>query len=140
MNHLLERWRERFVALVSGLQSRLEPESEELASDKRSVESRLPLQIPVLCKAGGRDIPAQVTDISAHGMRLRLSVRLEPDDTIFVTSGRQEALNRPQQVNCRVAWARSAGKEFEAGLAYNESDENVYQAWLSLAERSRVAS
>jgi hypothetical protein len=64
-------------------------------------------------------------------MRLFLEEPLEKDDTVFVHSSPEDETAPDQHVNCRVVWCRGQSQDWEAGLEFNPSDENVFQAWLS---------
>ncbi len=96
----------------------------------RTTERR-ELGVPALCLKGRRELNVRVLDISEKGMRLSLPEPLEKDDTVFIHSSLDDKTIPAQQVNCRVAWCQGKMNNWEAGLEFNVSDENVYQAWLS---------
>lgn len=105
--------------------------SPKAVEHKPRFAGRRDLGVPAVCYKGRRELDVRVLDISEKGMRLFLREPLEQEDTVFVRSSVDDKTVPPQQVNCRVVWCRGKMNDWEAGLEFNSSDENVYQAWLN---------
>jgi hypothetical protein len=93
----------------------------------------LRLRVPVICKIGDEEHPAELLDISATGMRILVPTRVNEDDTVRVSAIPETGLVGRQRLICRVAWARQRKPEWEVGLEYNDTDENLAHSWVQLA-------
>lgn len=104
-----------------------------LSLDNRRGHQRLRLRVPVICKVGPEEHPAELLDISATGMRILLPARVNEEDTVRVSAIPETGLVGRQRLICRVAWVRQRKPEWEIGLEYNDSDENLAHSWVQLA-------
>lgn len=121
--NLLRRW----------LQFVQEPLPE--VGEKPRAADRLALEVQVECRQGHREFLGWVHEISSQGMRLSVSVPLRAEDTLQIQS-----VDKPRQhVLGRVAWVRGRYPQWEVGIQFNPSDQNVYQGWLDQA-RSQPSS
>jgi len=121
--NLFKRW-------LQYVQSPSEPSVE-----RRVAEARLPFELKVECRQGNREFVGLIRQISAHGMRLDVSVPLKPEDTLLIQS-----FDTPRQhVLGRVAWVQGRHPEWAVGIQFNPSDENVFQGWLERAQANRPA-
>jgi len=107
----------------------------DVSLDNRRQSQRLRLRVPVTAKLGIQEVKAELLDISPTGMRLRLPLRVEEDDTLRVSSNQETGLVGRQRLVCRVAWVKARKPEYEVGLEYNDSDENLAHSWIQLALR-----
>ncbi|MBX3166397.1 MAG: PilZ domain-containing protein [Candidatus Eremiobacteraeota bacterium] len=106
-----------------------------ISLDNRRQAARLRLRVPILCKLGDEEVDGELLDISSTGMRILLKTFVEPDETIRVSAPDQSGLVGRQRLICRVAWVRPRRPEYEVGLEYNDSDENLAHSWIQLALR-----
>lgn len=106
-----------------------------LSLDNRRQAARLRLRVGLLCKLGDEEVEGELLDISATGMRILLKTFVELDETIRVSAPDQSGLVGRQRLICRVAWVRPRRPEYEVGLEYNDSDENLAHSWIQLALR-----
>jgi len=106
-----------------------------LSLDNRRQAARLRLRVPILCKLGDEEVDGELLDISASGMRIMLKTFVENDETIRVSAPDRSGLVGRQRLICRVAWVRPRRPEYEVGLEYNDSDENLAHSWIQLALR-----
>ncbi|MFN8607494.1 MAG: PilZ domain-containing protein [Vulcanimicrobiota bacterium] len=106
-----------------------------ISLDNRRQAARLRLRVPILCKLGEEEVDGELLDISSTGMRIILKTFVERDETIRVSAPDQSGLVGRQRLICRVAWVRPRRPEFEVGLEYNDSDENLAHSWIQLALR-----
>lgn len=107
----------------------------DVSLDNRRQSQRLRLRIPVTAKLGIQEVKAELLDISPTGMRLRLPLRVEEDDTLRISSSQETGLVGRQRLVCRVAWVKAKKPEYEVGLEYHDSDENLAHSWIQLALR-----
>lgn len=107
----------------------------DVSLDNRRQSQRLRLRVPVTAKLGIQEVKAELLDISPSGMRLRLPLRVEEDDTLRISSSQETGLVGRQRLICRVAWVKAKRPEYEVGLEYNDSDENLAHSWIQLALR-----
>ena len=105
-----------------------------MPKDRREAPTRTPLSISVQCLHRGRFFEARIQDLSAQGLRILCSQRLELEDTVEVAS----LDGRKQLVSGRVAWVSGQGSDFQVGLQFNLSDQNRLEHWLSLAQASQT--
>lgn len=106
-----------------------------ISLDNRRQAARLRLRVPILCKLGDEEVEGELLDISASGMRIMLRTFVEADETVRVSAPDQSGLVGRQRLICRVAWVRPRRPEYEVGLEYNDSDENLAHSWIQLALR-----
>ena len=106
-----------------------------ISLDNRRKSPRLRLRVPVLCKIGDQEMPGELIDISSTGMRVLVRNPVEEDETVRVSAPDQSGLVGRQRLICRVARVRPRRPEYELGLEYNDSDENVAHSWIQLALR-----
>lgn len=106
-----------------------------ISLDNRRQSPRLRLRVPVLCKHGDEELPGELLDISNTGMRVTVKSPVEVDETLRVSAPDQSGLVGRQRLICRVAWVKVRRPEYELGLEYNDSDENVAHSWIQLALR-----
>ncbi len=106
-----------------------------ISLDNRRQAARLRLRVPIVCKLGDEEVDGELLDISASGMRIMLKTFVENDETIRVSAPDQSGLVGRQRLICRVAWVRPRRPEYEVGLEYNDSDENLAHSWIQLALR-----
>ncbi|MBS2039994.1 PilZ domain-containing protein [bacterium] len=106
-----------------------------ISLDNRRQAARLRLRVPILCKLGDEEVDGELLDISSTGMRIVLKTFVERDETIRVSAPDQSGLIGRQRLICRVAWVRPRRPEYEVGLEYNDSDENLAHSWIQLALR-----
>ena len=106
-----------------------------ISLDNRRQAARLRLRVPILCKLGDEEVDGELLDLSASGMRILLKTFVEADETLRVSAPDQSGLVGRQRLICRVAWVRPRRPEYEVGLEYNDSDENLAHSWIQLALR-----
>lgn len=106
-----------------------------ISLDNRRQAARLRLRVPILCKLGEEEVEGELLDISSTGMRILLKAFVEAEETIRVSAPDQSGLVGRQRLVCRVAWVRPRRPEYEVGLEYNDSDENLAHSWIQLALR-----
>jgi hypothetical protein len=101
--------------------------------DNRRQSPRLRLRVPILCKVGTEEMAGELLDISNTGMRVTVQSAVEEEETVRVSAPDQSGLVGRQRLICRVAWVRFRRPDYELGLEYNDSDENVAHSWIQLA-------
>lgn len=106
-----------------------------ISLDNRRHSPRLRLRVPILCKQGEEELAGELLDISNTGMRILLKSPVEVDETVRVSAPDQSGLVGRQRLICRVAWVKPRRPDYELGLEYNDSDENVAHSWIQLALR-----
>lgn len=106
-----------------------------ISLDNRRQAARLRLRVPIICKLGDEEVDGELLDISSTGMRIILKTFVERDETIRVSAPDQSGLIGRQRLICRAAWVRPRRPEYEVGLEYNDSDENLAHSWIQLALR-----
>jgi hypothetical protein len=104
-----------------------------LSLDNRRGHQRLRLRVPVVCKVGAEEHPAELLDISATGMRILVPARVNEEDTVRVSAIPETGLVGRQRLICRVAWVKQRKPEWEVGLEYHDTDENLAHSWVQLA-------
>jgi len=102
--------------------------------ERREAPSRIPLSISVQCLHQGRLFEARIQDLSAQGLRISCTQRLELEDTVEVTS----LDGRKQLLSGRVAWVSGPQSDLQVGIQFNPSDQNRLEHWLSLAQASQT--
>ncbi|MBT9588334.1 PilZ domain-containing protein, partial [bacterium] len=107
----------------------------DISLDNRRQSPRLRLRVPVLCKVGNEELAGELLDISSTGMRVMVNAPVEVDETVRVSAPDQSGLVGRQRLICRVAWVRLKRPDYELGLEYNDSDENLAHSWIQLALR-----
>lgn len=103
--------------------------------ENRRQAQRLRLRVPILCKLDEEEFEGELVDLSSTGMRAMLPHPVEVDDTLRISATEKTGLVGRQRLVCRVAWVKFRRPEFEVGLEYNDSDENVAHSWIQLALR-----
>lgn len=88
---------------------------------------RLKMCLPVICKLGTCDYPANLLDLSADGMRLELTRPLRVGQEVKVSSLPGSPLCGRQLLTCRTAWV---GRDHQVGLVYCESPRKLAQSWI----------
>lgn len=106
-----------------------------LSLENRRNRARLRMQVPVLCRVGHEDHPAELQDLSATGMRLLVPVALKLDQLVRISSISETGLVGRQRLLCRVVWVRVRRPEWEVGLVYADSVANIAESWVQLALR-----
>lgn len=106
-----------------------------LSLENRRGHQRLRLRVPIACKLLDEEHPAELLDISATGMRVLMPCPVHVEDTIRVSAIPETGLVGRQRLICRVAWVRPHRPEWEVGLEYHDTDENLAHSWVQLALR-----
>jgi len=106
-----------------------------LSLDNPRQDLSLRQRVVLVCELDDEVVQGELLDISATGMRILLKTFVELNETVRVSAPDQSGLVARQSLIYRVKWVHPRRPEYEVGLEYNDSDENLARSWIQLALR-----
>ena len=121
--------------ILDGLKSLVKSSDCGCTGERRRVV-RLKCRYEVTCLREHVAFRAVLVDMGVRGLRLETHERLKPGQAIHVSFNAPHNSVSVESVKCKVCWARrNKQAKLEAGLCYDEPQENLERSWVKVILR-----